>query len=235
MDWKKGWIIEAGVIAIGLAVLGFCLKAGIDNYIDRGRVVSVKGLAETEVAADKVTWPIVFKEMGDDLPSLYNRVSNVTQSIKKFLIANGLTEDEISVNPPKVDDYAANQYASNINYRYYITGVITVTSSKVEMVRTLMVKQSELLQQGIAIVDGGYENGVTYEYTKFNELKPKMLEEATQNARKSADEFAKNSDSTVGKIVSANQGVFSIENRDDNSPHIKKIRVVTSIDYQLNN
>ena len=84
-------------------------------------------------------------------------------------------------------------------------------------------------------MDGGYENPVVYEYTSFNELKPKMIEEATKNARAAAEQFANDSDSRLGKIRSANQGQFSIENRDSNTPYIKKIRVVTSITYELCN
>ena len=58
-----------------------------------------------------------------------------------------------------------------------------------------------------------------------------MIEEATKNAREVAEKFAKDSDSRVGKIKSAKQGVFSITDRDQNTPFVKNVRVVTTIDY----
>ena len=72
---EKEKIISAAIIAIGIVVLGMFLKAGIDNFTEKDRKVTVKGLAETEVKADKITWPIVSKELGNDLPELYNRPS----------------------------------------------------------------------------------------------------------------------------------------------------------------
>ena len=229
-------LVESVIIAVAIIVLGFCLKSGIEKFADKDRVVNVKGLSEVEVPANKVTWPIVFKSVGNDLPQLYVSINNTTNAILKYLRSNGLSDKEISVNAPVVIDMSAERYgADNRPYRYNITGVITIASNQVDKVRSLIAKQGELLKDGVAIVDGGYENPVVYEYTSFNELKPKMIEEATKNARAAAEQFANDSDSRLGKIRSANQGQFSIENRDSNTPYIKKIRVVTSITYELRN
>ena len=64
-------------------------------------------------------------------------------------------------------------------------------------------------------------------------MKLKMMSEAIENAQKTAQQFAENSHSKLNKIISADQGQFSIENRDDNTPYIKKVRVVTTITYAL--
>lgn len=122
-----------------------------------------------------------------------------------------------------------------MNYRYKATSVITVTSSEVDKVRTLMRRQSELMKQGIALVSEEYgnNNSVVYEFTKLNEVKPAMIEEATKNARTTAQKFADDSGSSLGDILSAQQGQFSIENRDANTPYIKKLRVVNTIEYSL--
>jgi hypothetical protein len=60
-----------------------------------------------------------------------------------------------------------------------------------------------------------------------------MIEEATRNAREVAQKFAEDSDSRLGKIRQASQGQFSIEPRDTNNPHIKKVRVVSTVEYYL--
>ena len=149
-------------------------------------------------------------------------------------MSNGVKENEINVNAPVVIDLNADQYNTNQRaYRYNITSIVTVTSRNVKLVRSIIARQGELLKEGIAIVDGGYENPVKYEFVSFNSMKPKMMEEAIANARKTAEQFAKNSESKLNKIVSADQGQFSIDNRDSNTPYVKKVRVVTTITYSL--
>ena len=231
---KQNSIIAAAIIAVGIMVLGWSIKAGIDNFANKDRKVNVKGLAEQEVEADKVTWPIVSKELGNDLPELYNKIGATQGKIKSFLLRNGIKEAELTVNAPQVNDLNAREYGErNQPYRYIVTSVITVTSGQVKQVREIIAKQGDLLKEGVAIVDGGYENPVKYEYVSFREMKPKMMQEAIENAEKTAQQFAENSHSKLDKIVSADQGQFSIDNRDENTPWIKKVRVVTTVTYSL--
>ena len=231
---KNNRIYEAAIMAIAIVVLGLCIKWGIDDFANKDRKVTVKGLAEKEVEADKVTWPILSKEMGNNLPELYNLIAVKQAKIKKFLVDAGIKETEISVNASKVIDMNADQYSNNTRpYRYIITSIITVTSANVKLVRSIIARQGELLKQGIAIVGGDYENPTVYEYVSFTSMKPKMMEEAISNAEKTAQQFAENSHSKLNKIVSADQGQFSIENRDPNTPYIKNVRVVVSMQYQL--
>ena len=232
MDRTK--IVASAIIAIGIIILGFSLKAGMDNFTEKDRKVTVKGLAEKEVKADKVTWPIVSKELGDNLPELYDRIAEKQDTIKSFLLKNGIKENEISVGAPKVVDMSADQYNSmNHAYRYNITLVITVTSNNVDLVRSIIARQGELLKQGVAIVAADYDQQTNYEYVSFKKMKPEMMTEAIENAEQTAKQFAKNSNSTLNKIVSANQGEFSIEDRDANTPYIKRVRVVTTVTYSL--
>jgi uncharacterized protein len=226
--------LGAALLAVSIVILGFCIKAGIDDFANKDRKVTVKGLSEKEVEADKVTWPILSKELGNNLPELYNRIAVTQNKIKKFLMDNGVKENEISVNAPVVIDLNADQYSTNQRtFRYNITSIVTVTSRNVKLVRSIISRQGELLKEGIAIVDGGYDNPVKYEYVSFNSMKPKMMEEAIANARKTAAQFAKNSESKLNKIVSADQGQFSIDDRDSNTPYVKKVRVVTTVTYSL--
>lgn len=231
---KNNSIISAALIALGIVILGWCVKSGIDNFANKDRKVSVKGLSEREVPADKVTWPILSKELGNDLPQLYSEIGVTQSKIKKFLISNGIKESEININAPVVIDLNADQYSNNQKgYRYNITSIITVTSNNVKLVRSIIARQGELLKEGIAIVDGGYENPIKYEYVSFKDMKPKMMQEAIENAQKTAEQFATNSNSQLNKIVSADQGQFSIDDRDSNTPYIKKVRVVTTVTYSL--
>ena len=230
----NGWKIESLILAIGMVVLGCFIKFGLDNFAGKDRVVTVKGLSEVEVMTDNVTWPLMYKKVGNDLSQLYNEINNTNNQIKAFLLKKGIEESEISIGAPEIIDMAAERYNNSpVPFRYNVTNVITVTSQKVELVRSLIQEQSELLKQGIAITGGDYRYNVQYEYMSLNEIKPQMIEEATKNARAAAEKFAKDSDSKLGKIKRAYQGQFSIGNRDENTPYIKRIRVVTTIDYSL--
>ena len=225
-----GRVRESIILAVGVMVMGWCVKAGIDNFTNKDRKVTVKGLAEREVPADKVTWSISTKETGNDLPTLYERINVQAGKIKTFLKQNGLEESEITVNPPSVSDLEAREWGDNQKpFRYIVNTTITVATTKVEAVNKAIFKQAELLKQGVAL-DSSYPN---YEYASFQQMKPEMMSEAIKNAQKTAEQFAEASESKLGKIQTAGQGQFEIENRDENTPHIKKIRVVTTVTYSL--
>lgn len=231
----KNFRVEAIILSIGLLLLGVFIERGFSEFAGRDRSVNVKGLAEMEVPADKVTWPLVYKSLGNDLNALYEEIKRSNRTITEFLKEKGLTDKEISINAPVIVDMKAERYGNNQDspYRYNVTTGITVTSNKVDLVRGLITEQGELLKRGIAITTGDYQYNIQYEYTGLNTIKPQMIEEATKNARQAAEKFAKDSESTLGKIRHANQGQFSISDRDPNTPHIKKVRVVTTIDYSL--
>lgn len=229
-------IIAASVIGFAIIVMGFALRSGIVAYKDMDRSVTVKGLSEREVNADKVTWPLVYKELGNDPAEMYDLLTQKNKKVLTFLKSAGIKESDISVNPPVISDRQADNYSNEImNYRYKATSVITVTSTEVDKVRALMRRQSELMKQGIALVSEEYGgNSVVYEFTGLNKVKPDMIEEATKNARKTAQKFADDSGSSLGEIRNAQQGQFSIEDRDANTPYIKRLRVVNTVEYSIN-
>ncbi len=232
MDKNNNKIISALLVALGIVCLGWFIYAGINNLAYRDRQVTVRGLAEKEVMANKVTWPLVVKTLGNDLPQLYDRINVNNSIVLKFLKDNGIPESEISVNEPQVFDKDAQSYNMDTPYRYRVTEVITVTSSQVEKVNALIKRQAELLKQGVALANE-YEYRTIYEYTGLNDIKPEMIAQATAAAREAANKFAEDSGSSLGKIKTASQGQFSIDDRDSYTPYIKNVRVVTSITYYL--
>lgn len=232
----KGRFFSGLFVMAGLIVLGLMIPRAVDKYRSFDRTVNVKGLCEKEVKADKVIWPVVYKVMANDIQSVYDQTDGNNAVILSFLKSGGIGDSEITVSVPSISDKFANEYGSNDRaYRYIATSVITVCTDKVDEVLALMSRQSELLKKGIVTGGNSWENPVEFKYEGLNDIKPQMIEEATQNAREAAQKFAKDSDSRLGKIRTANQGTFTIENRDSNTPYIKKVRVVTSVTYYLKN
>jgi hypothetical protein len=153
-----------------------------------------------------------------------------------------------------VTDRSTNQYNNNDHApRFVVQQTITVQSSDVDKVAAANAKTADLIRQGVVISSGqgfGQVSGVIYKFNGLNALKPDMITEATKNARASADRFAADSGAEVGAIRAANQGVFSITaanagsstgdegggfnvDQQADSSLIKKVRVVSTIDYYL--
>ena len=232
-----GRIFNGLFIMVGLIVLGVMMPRAVDRYRSFDRTVNVKGLCEKEVKADKVIWPVVYKVMANDIQSVYDQTDGNNAVIIDFLKSGGIESSEITVSVPEISDKYASEYGSNDRaFRYIAKNIITVCTSDVDKVLALMSKQSVLLKKGV-VVSGNtqWENPVEFKYEGLNSIKPEMIEEATMNAREAAQKFAKDSDSKLGKIKTANQGTFTIENRDSNTPYIKTVRVVTSVTYYLKN
>lgn len=232
---NKG-IFKAGLaIMAGLIILGLCIPAAMRVQGSFRRSVSVRGLCEREVRADKVIWPLQFNVSGDDLSEVYSSIENNNAAVLAFLKEGGVKESEISVANPNISDKYAQEYGSNDRrFRYVAKSVITVCTGEVDKVLALMNNQKNLIKKGIVMVYD-YDTHPTFSFEGLNEIKPEMIEEATKNAREVAKKFADDSGSRLGKIRDANQGYFTIEDRDSNTPSIKKVRVVTNVTYSLKN
>ncbi len=232
----KHYLWETLLLSLGLAVLGLFVNLGLNSLGNRERVVAVRGLAEREVKADRVIWPVVYKTTGNDLPALYGQLNDVSAKIRTFLVENGIPATDISTGAPEIVDLRADRYNTNrVADRYNVTLVTTVVTGKVDAARSLMSRMGELLKSGIAISANDYGNQVQYEFNGLNAIKPAMIEEATHNARKAAEQFAKDSESELGKIKSASQGLFTVSDRDSYTPYVKRVRVVTTVNFYLGN
>ncbi len=222
-------------IFLGLAALGYLLAGAAINVKEYERSVSVKGLSERELPADIVIWPIVFTESNNDLGALYHSIETSKKNIEAFLLAKGIAASEISPALPSVTDKLAQEFnnSEKAEFRYVASQTVTVYSSNVAIVRKAMNELAELGKSGIVFKGEDFQNQTEYLYTGLNKIKPEMIQETTTKAREVALKFAEDSNSKLGKIKQASQGQFTIEPRDKNNPHIKKIRVVSTVEYYL--
>jgi hypothetical protein len=227
-------ILAAGLL-LGLASLGSLLGEAAIQFKEYERTVTVKGLSEREVPADVVIWPIVFTEANNDLEALYQAIDASKQRIQAYLVSQGIESAEISHSLPAITDKSAQQYGGGprAEFRYVGVQTVTVYSERVALVRAAMGSLGELGKSGIAFTGQGHQGQIEYLFTGLNDIKPAMIQEATAKAREVATKFAQDSNSTLGKIKRASQGQFSIQSRDNNNPHLKKVRVVSTVEYYL--
>ena len=220
---------------LGMTSLGQVTSEGALDYRRLERSVTVKGLSEREYPADVVIWPIAFTAVDNRLPELYQSIEQQTDGIADFLRENGIAEGEISIGAPRVFDKLAQHYGDGrtVEFRYAANRTVTVYSQRVDAVRALTQKLSALGGRGIALMGESHLNQTEYLFTRLNEVKPGMIEETTRKARQVAQKFAEDSRSQLGRIRRATQGQFSISARDSNSPHIKRVRVVSTVEFYL--
>lgn len=226
-------IFAALLIAIGLAAAGWFAADGMAKLRTDDRYVVVKGSAEKDIAADLVVWPLPHSVGGNDLGQVQRQLDANTATIREFFTKAGFKDDEIVVSPPRLEDRWAWAYGENRPpERYKYSTTVTLRTNHVAEALAVLRRSGDLVGRGVMIGEGAQPD---FEYTKLNDIKPALIAEATAGARKSAEQFAKDSDSRLGGIRNANQGVVSITDRDQGSPQIKTVRVVTTVEYFLKN
>jgi hypothetical protein len=237
------------LLAIGLIVGGLLLGTRLRDFKRADRYVEVKGLVERSVKSDSATWPISFSEAGDSLPDVYAASEKDKAAVVAFLKAQGFADSDLTLGSIAVTDRSTQQFNNNTHGpRFVVEQTITVQSNDVDKVAAANAKTADLIRAGVVIQSGQNGGGVVYKFNGLNALKPDMITEATRNARASADRFAADSGSQVGAIRSANQGVFSIAaanaggtgedggfDQQADASIMKKVRVVSTIDYYLVN
>jgi len=240
MNNDNNRILASIILALGLTAGGFFPGYYYYQAKNNNNSVSVKGLAEMNVTADLAIWKLKIVTTGNELIPAQQQISEQTAEINTFLQQQGFKPSEINIERIETNDLMATPYRGNDanSSRFILSQTITVKSNNVSLVEKSLPKTDSLIAKGI-IFDTSYNDPVSYIFTKLNDVKPQMLEQATLNAKKAAAEFAKSSGSRVGKIRRANQGVFSILPREQTANSFeaqqveKTIRVVSTIEYWL--
>jgi hypothetical protein len=224
-------VAMALLVAIGLAVAGWFAAQGMARLKTQDRYVTVKGSAERIVEADLLVWPLPHSVGGNDLAEVQRHLDANTAAIRDFFLQAGFKADEIVVSPPRLEDRWAYAYGENRPpERYRYSNTVSLRTNGVDKALAALRRSGELVGRGVMIGEGSQPD---FDYTKLNDIKPALIAEATANARESAEQFAKDSHSRLGGIRSANQGVVTISDRDQSSPQVKKVRVVTTVEYFL--
>lgn len=231
---NRNVIIAAVVLAIGVIVGGFLLGDGLRRARMADRAVTVRGLAERDVVADLATWTINFSETGSELEPVRQAADADAQTVLAFFRRAGFSDGQINASSVSVNQFYDEDRGGNV---VTVRRQIQLRTNDVARARQAHARQAELIRDGVAIEDG---SGMVYNFTRLNQIKPEMIAAATQDARRGAEQFARDSGTGVAGIRSATQGYFSITARDGDegegsgrdSP-FQKVRVVTTIEFYL--
>lgn len=248
---KRNLIIISVAIVIGLATGSFILGRALERFKAEDRYISVKGFSEREVKSDFAVWTIRTRVADDNLNDGSRAIEEAKNEVIDFLLRNGFKNEEIIQKDLIVNDKKAQEYSSfttGESYRFIIDKIIQVRSTDVDNIQKVSRMTDELLKAGVVLSNRNeYEGTVKFVFTKLNDIKPVMLTEAIQNARNAAIQFTTESNTRLGNLRKANQGLFSIVDRDESlsgtsdggyypmmgSDLYKKVRVVVNVDYTI--
>lgn len=227
-------IFAAFILGTGFALSGYFIAHGLTGSRQYNRFVEVKGLAERIVKSDEAIWTLNIKLVNNELPALYQAIDEAQNKARQFLNKQGFKDNEISTNSVTVADAQSNAYNQSQNLpRYSADTGLTVSTSNVDQVAAAVQKTGDLVQQGIVVTN----SNAMYRFNNLNTIKPVMLDEATKSASETAQSFAKNALASLGYIRRATQGLFTITDAntsyDSGNAIMKKVRVVTTVEYQL--
>jgi len=228
--------VVGGLMAAGLAAAGAFVGKGVENARVGDRAVTVRGLSERIVKADLAVLPLKFAAAGDDLQAVQADIDADIAAVRRFLAAQGYQASEIDLGRLEVTDQFAREYQQqNVAARYRVAQTVIARTTNVDRVQATTRQLDQLIRQGVVLQD---YTGPSYLFTRLNEVRPAMIAEATASARTGAQQFARDAGADLGGIRSATQGSFEILGRDEigyeaNSQVFKKLRVVTTVSYQL--
>ena len=227
---KDRFVLSALILAVGIAVAGWFVSSGIEKMAFKDRAVVVKGLSTRDVQADYVVWPLDFCVRGNDISALYSDLAQIEQTARTFFMDKGFKAEDMSRGNISIDDNWASYYDRKPEFHYTLRTSLVISTADVERVIANLGCQSELLKKGVILQS--YDWNTNFQYNGLPDIKPEMVQEATQNARAVAQKFAEDAQCRLGSIQQANQGQFSIDS-DSYQPWIKHVRVVTTVSYYL--
>ena len=229
---NRRWFGTAAIAAFGMMAGGYLLGDGLLRAKEAERSVTVRGLAERDVTADLATWTISYSASSTNLASAQAKARSDTDAIETFFADLGFSEDALQPTGANVSSYTNDGITT-----YTVRQRLALRTDDIARAQKAVARQFDLVGRGVFLEEG---SGMSYAFTRLNDIKPEMVAEATRDARAAAQQFAEDSGARVGSIKDATQGYFSIEARDgesggwgqSDSPY-KKVRVVTTVSFTL--
>jgi uncharacterized protein len=227
-------VLAAALLALGLTAAGYFVGRGIAERNSGQRIISVKGLSEREVPASVATWTIGYSANGNELGEINKKLADSTKAVIAFLKDAGFAEADLAVQPPSLHDASMDPREKDVPAppeRYEASQSVLLRTAKVDLIKPALASASNLMVSGVLLSGKSEPN---YIFNQVNEIKPGMIQEATKNARIAAEQFSRDSQTSLGKLRNASQGWFQVENRDAATPERKIVRVVVDVQYEIN-
>ncbi len=222
MKEYKGIVIAliAGICAIVcVSVFSFSIVSYKRTSGSGG--LTATGSANCDFEADLIVWRGEFSSSGLTSRNAYQRITKDAKLVKDYLEKNGVTEDEMVFSSVTISERWTTLYNDEGNRTgevldgYDLSQSISITSMDVDKIEAISRDISELIESDVEFIS--YEP--EYYYTKLDELKLELIEQATQNAKDRIDLMATGSGTQPGELLNATLGVFQITPQNSNTEY----------------
>lgn len=229
---KSNSLLAALCLAIGIALGGYFVGQGILGH-NKTSKISVKGLAEREVPATIAIWTLSYSANDDQLTEVDRKLAEGATLVKDFLKKAGFDEADIALQPPSLRDHSMESRDKDAQApatRFSASQSVLLRTQKVQAVKPAVSATSNLMRQGLMLGD---VSSPRFFFEDLNSVKPGMIEEATKNARVAGEQFARDSNTKLGRLLNASQGWFQVSDRDEATPERKVVRVIVEVEYEI--
>lgn len=239
--------LSALLFALSIIAAAVILGNAFLNRNKSNHKVSVTGLGEADFTSDLIVWEGVFNKDNTDLRQAYMDLDEDKKIITKYLNSKGIPEEELVFSAVQTIEKTKPNYTNEGNYLgetflgYRLTQTIKLESREVDRIEQISRQITELLNQGVQF----YSQPPRYYYTKLADLKINMISKATEDARLRAEQIAENSGAKLGKLITADLGVFQITGQNsgedytwggtfNTSSKAKTASITIKLEYQVN-
>lgn len=222
-----------------LAILGLCLAIGLifaalisTTNLSKDSI-SVTGSAYEVVKSDSANWTFTIKAKEPTRLLSYKKIKEQLPVVEQYILSKGFTKDQIEIKlATSYESYKNNPNGtmSNVVEYYTYEQPVKISSKDVEKIKELSTSYQELTEKGVNI--SSYEEP-QYHYSKLADLKVKLLQQATTDARNRAKSMLKSNHNRLGKIRSAKMGVFQITPVDSNDVSDSGYNDLSSIEKKV--
>lgn len=235
-------VIFSIALILAAAILGYQVK-----QVGGGReTISVKGLAEKPIKADRAEWTVALQVQGATIAEALGKLRREKPALDQFLATAGfaagtLTESNESAEPNYEEVEGRSGNMRSVQVGHIARQSVTINTTDLPRIIAAAKAIVEFQAEGHPVSFGQPQ----YLVSNLEDVKMSLIGAAMQNSRVRAAEFAKNGDVEVGPMRSASQGAFYIlaagANTDvsdwggtyDKSTVDKVARVVVTVDYRI--
>lgn len=203
-------VIASVIVSLALGVGLTKVGSGFASRSSDGIVVT--GSAKVAATADNVVWTLSVQNTGKTPGTAVSGIDSGINTLQKYLVDGGIPTGALTLGP--VNSYPTEEYLNGnptgriLNYR--ATREITVRTKDVQLVSKLSQNIGSVLQQGVNLSNYGPQ----YYISTLNEIRPKLMKQATQDAKKRALAMADAVGDKVGALSSVKAGPIQVTTPD---------------------
>ncbi len=217
---KNTGIIISIIAGLSLIIFALVFATAYKYKYKVGNTINVTGNAKTNFDSDIVKWTASFNRKSMDLSEASEQLKRDRDLIKDFLVRQGINENEIVFNAVNINrEFAYNTDSNGNSYNtftgYGLSQVVSIESKDLAKVDNASREISTLISQGVELSS----NSPNYYFSGLEDLKLKLISEASVNAKARAQNIAKEAGSSLGDLVKADLGIFQITGQNENEEY----------------